>query len=56
MCDGKITVNEVIDAIKDLQVNKSPCVDRIIAEFYTIYERKSFSTYFIGGLSLYGGE
>ena len=36
MCDGKITVNEVKDAIKGLQVNKSPGVDGIIAEFYKI--------------------
>lgn len=39
MCDGKITVNEVTDAIKGLQLNKSPGVDGIIAEFYKIYER-----------------
>uniref|UniRef100_A0A4W5LRK9 Reverse transcriptase domain-containing protein n=3 Tax=Hucho hucho TaxID=62062 RepID=A0A4W5LRK9_9TELE len=37
MCDGNITVNEVKDAIKELQVNKSPGVDGIIAEFYKIY-------------------
>lgn len=36
MCDGKITVNEVKDAIKGLQVNKSPGVDGIIAELYKI--------------------
>jgi hypothetical protein len=37
MCDGKITLTEIKDAIKGLQVNKSPGVDGIIAEFYKIY-------------------
>jgi exonuclease III len=37
-CDRKITVDEVKDAIKGLQINKSPGVDGLIAEFYKMYE------------------